>query len=139
MAADPPSLLLLLQFILPTCTKPICLFPCHLAQRRAASCTPAAADLPSLLLQLILPTLTPLPSTEAGRFLHTGGPPPIAAIGAAGRSAPGQEEAGEAAFLKAADKAMGDLGTSGDAPFGGEVQLDPESQVGWEHSVLPKR
>ena len=69
-------------------------------------------------------------ATEAGRFLHTGGAPSVAGIGAAGRSAPGQEEPGEAAFLKAADKLMGDLGTSGDAPFGGEVQLDPESQVG---------
>lgn len=29
-----------------------------------------------------------------------------------------------------AGKMMGDLGTSGDAPFGGEVALDPESQVG---------
>ncbi|KAI7846452.1 hypothetical protein COHA_000063 [Chlorella ohadii] len=76
---------------------------------------------------------------EAGRFLHTGGPPPISAIGAAGRSAPGQEEAGEAAFLKAADKAMGDLGTSGDAPFGGEVQLDPESQVYWWHDKYRPR
>lgn len=72
----------------------------------------------------------PSPAPEAGRFLHTGGAPSVAAIGAAGRSAPGEEAPGEAAFLKAADKAMGDLGTSGDAPFGGEVQLDPESQVG---------
>ncbi|PRW50888.1 cactin isoform A [Chlorella sorokiniana] len=76
---------------------------------------------------------------DAGRFLHTGAPPPIAAIGAAGRSAPGQEEAGEAAFLKAADKLMGDLGTSGDAPFGGEVQLDPESQVYWWHDKYRPR
>ena len=80
-----------------------------------------------------LPAALPRPPpADAGRFLHTGGAPApaVAAIGAAGRSAPGQEEAGELAFLKVADKLMGDLGTSGDAPFGGEVALDPESQAG---------
>ena len=38
----------------------------------------------------------------------------------------------EAAFRSQVAKMMGDLGTSGDAPFGGEVALDAESQVrGW--------
>ena len=36
----------------------------------------------------------------------------------------------EAAFRSQVAKMMGDLGTSGDAPFGGEVALDAESQVG---------
>ena len=36
----------------------------------------------------------------------------------------------EAAFRAQAAKMMGELGTSGDAPFGGEVPLDAESQVG---------
>lgn len=42
-----------------------------------------------------------------------------------------EEAPGEAAFRATADRMMGDLGTSGDAPFGGEVRLpDADSQVG---------
>lgn len=40
----------------------------------------------------------------------------------------GEADEAEKQFRSAAGKMMGDLNTSGDAPFGGEVQLD--SQVG---------
>ena len=42
------------------------------------------------------------------------------------------DEEGEAAFRATAGKLMGDLGTSGDAPFGGEVSVqDPQDAQVW--------
>jgi hypothetical protein len=55
------------------------------------------------------------------------------------RPVPQEEEPGESKFRSTADKMMGDLGTSGDAPFGGEVALDAESQVYWWHEKYRPR
>ncbi|KAK9864995.1 hypothetical protein WJX84_010006 [Apatococcus fuscideae] len=53
--------------------------------------------------------------------------------GAAAEEAPGQE----AAFKAASARLMGDAATAGDAPFGGEVQVD--SQVYWWHDKYRPR
>lgn len=54
-------------------------------------------------------------------------------------AAPAEPAPGEDQFLKVADRMMGDLGTSGDAPFGGEIQLDSDSQVYWWHEKYRPR
>ena len=74
-------------------------------------------------------------------FLPQGGAGPSGADTSASAAAAGGEplpdEAQEGRFRATADKAMGDLGTSGDAPFGGEVAV--ESQVYWWHEKYRPR
>ena len=56
--------------------------------------------------------------------------------GAAAEEAPGQE----AAFKAASARLMGDAATAGDAPFGGEVQVDSQVSIACSHcSCSPDR
>ena len=84
------------------------------------------------------PTLPPL-STHPPPCLQPRNQPRVL-----GSEAPQQaDDAAEAAFRAAAGRMMGDLGTSGDAPFGGEVPTAPDSQASHgrsEHArFLPSR
>lgn len=108
---------------------------CQLAMLPLDGCSCSICMVPVLAAaERFLPLAPSLPSTAAaGRFLHGGGGggggPRGKPMGS--EAAPGAEmEAGEAQLRAVAGKMMGDLGTSGDAPFGGEVAMDAESQVG---------
>lgn len=77
-----------------------------------------------------LPPFTqPFPPNLITRRCHPAAPLPVLQ----------EADAGEVAFRRTADKLMGDLGTSGDAPFGGEVQVDADSQVYWWHEKYRPR
>eukprot|EP00887_Chlorella_sp_A99_P001190 scaffold14.g1190.t1 len=94
-----------------------------------------------LLRNVAAPGGEPAPPAEADA--EPAAPPgaplfPVLPRKALGSEVPqGEETDAERSFRVAAAKQMGDLGTSGDAPFGGEVELN--SQVYWWHEKYRPR